>query len=142
MEISERFGDDDPDDLIPLPQIKLPDLTLAKKLPRDATFSIFIAVHRKYALELLKIFDACKTVDELIATALYVRDQVNPFMFAYAYSVTLAHRKDTQSIVQPQLVEIFPSKFLKRDVLHLVREQTYVVPEKLRVSKFQSDVEN
>lgn len=112
----------------------MPILKLSIKLPRDAQFSIFIPIHRKYAEELLKIFFECETVDDLIATALYVRDQVNPYMFAYTYSVTLAHRKDTQNIQQPALVELFPTKFLKRDVLHYVRENVYVVPENLRVS--------
>lgn len=112
----------------------MPTLKWATKLPRDAQFSVFIPIHRKYAEELLKIFSACETIDDLIATALYVRDQVNPYMFAYTYSVTLAHRKDTQNIHLPPLVEIFPTKFLKRDVLHYVREAVYVVPENLRVS--------
>lgn len=111
----------------------MPDLTIVKKLPREAQFSVFLPRHRKYASELLKIFDACATIEDLIATALIVRDQVNPYMFAYAYGVTLSHRKDTQNIELPPLYEIFPAKFFKRDVLHYAREAVYVVPEKLRV---------
>lgn len=83
----------------------------------------------------MKIFDECKDLDELVAMALYVRDQVNPFLFAYAYSVTLSHRKDSENIVLPPLVEIFPSKFVTRDVLLYAREEAYVVPERLRVSQ-------
>lgn len=66
--------------------------------------------------------------------ALYVRDQVNPYMFVYSYSVVLTHRKDTQNILLPTIFEIFPTKFISRDTLIRAREEAFVVPdENLRV---------
>lgn len=133
VDISERFGDDDPSELLPVKQIPKPKLLFATDLSREEPFSVFLPLHRKYAMELLRIFAACATIDDLIATALIIRDQVNPYLFAYAYGVTLTHRKDTWNIELPPIYEIFPAKFFKRDVLRNVREVAHVVPENLRV---------
>lgn len=56
MELEERFSDDNTTKL-PVKSINLPDLTLPKKLPRDAQFSVFIDYHRKMAEYLMKIFN-------------------------------------------------------------------------------------
>lgn len=116
--------------------MKLPDLSFPKRLKRNAQFSVFLALHTQYAEYLMRIFDDCKDIDELISMALYVRDQVNSQLFTYAYSVALTHRNDTDNIELPTLLEIFPAKFVKRSSLNTAREETFVLPENLRVKIF------
>lgn len=77
-------------------------------------------------------FTDAKDVDELMALAVYIRDQVNPYLFTYGYSVALSHRSDTQEIELPALVEIFPLKFVGNKSMQRARKESTVVPVGLR----------
>lgn len=115
--------------------VKLPNIDKLKQIPRKGQFSLFNQKHIKCAVDLIKIFDECQTTDDLLSVALYVRDEVNSVLFVYAYSVALTHRKDSK-VELPSLIEIFPTKFLKKDTLKSINEDGFILPDNLRVKYF------
>lgn len=78
-------------------------------------------------------FSEAKTADDLFSIAVYARDRVNPYMFIYAFSVALLHRKDTRGLKIPNNIQAFPDKFFDSQVFVKVREQLKVVPQGSRV---------
>lgn len=107
---------------LPVKPIKYPDLAFIKRFDKHVTFSTFDPKHFRYANALIKLFDDAKDLDELISTALYVRDQINKQLFVYAYYVVLTHRYDTDNIQLPQYFEIAPHQFFKKCVFHEVNK--------------------
>lgn len=74
-----------------------------------------------------------RNVEELQSMALYARDRVNPYLFNYALSVALLHRKDTQDLDIPSLIESFPHKYVDSKIFTRAREEATVVPTGSRV---------
>lgn len=77
---------------------------------------------------------AARDVDELLSTAVYVRDRINPYLFYYGLSVALLHRPDTQNLDLPSFVHVFPDKYIDSQVFARAREEAVIVPEGSRVS--------
>lgn len=107
---------DDAAHKIPVKPIKYPDLTFLKQFDKRATFLSFQESHAQYSNALIKLFDDIRDLDELISTALYVRDQINRQLFVYCYLVVLSHRYDTDNIQLPQYFEVAPQYFFKKNV--------------------------
>lgn len=136
IELTSRFCADESKHALSVKELsKLPDLKFPKKLSRNAQFSKFIPMHHRYAEYLMKIFNDAKDLEELISLALYVRDQVNPYLFTYAYSVALSNRMDSDRIELPGLMEILPGIFFSRNMMHSFQKESFLAPEKLRVKQ-------
>lgn len=76
-----------------------------------------------------------RNVDELQSMAIYARERVNPYLFNYAFSVALLHRKDTNHLDIPTIIQTFPDKYLDSKVFTRAREEVSLVPEGSRVRK-------
>lgn len=126
-EIVNRFGEDE-GNKIPVTEISLPPLGEILDLGRQENFSLFIPKHRKLAGRMIDIFLGMRNVDELQSMALYARDRVNPYMFNYALSVAILHRKDTQDLDLPSFIASFPDKYVDSRVLSRAREEATIVP--------------
>ncbi|XP_055551442.1 phenoloxidase 2 [Wyeomyia smithii] len=131
-EIQNRFGDQ-AEERIPVRSIALPDLRIPMSLGRQEQFSLFIPRHRKIAARLIDIFMGMRNIDDLQSCAVFARDRINPYLFNYAFSVALLHRKDTKDLDLPSIVEVFPDKYVDSKVFEQVREEATVVPEGMRM---------
>ncbi|KAF2892247.1 hypothetical protein ILUMI_13924, partial [Ignelater luminosus] len=127
VQLASRFSEDT-DEKIPVKKITLPDLCEVLELDRYENFSLFIPKHRKLSGRLIGIFMGMRNVEELQSMALYARDRVNPYLFNYALSVALLHRKDTQNLDVPSLIESFPHKYVDSKIFTRAREEATVVP--------------
>ncbi|KAK5638832.1 hypothetical protein RI129_013127 [Pyrocoelia pectoralis] len=127
VQLFNRFGEE-ATERIPVKEISLPKLEDIMKLPRQANFSLFIPFHRKISGQLIDIFMGMKTLEDLQSMAVYARDRVNPYLFNYCLSVVLLHRKDTQDLDVPSVIESFPDKFFDSQILNKVREHANIVP--------------
>lgn len=113
--------------------LKLPDIhEFADKLPRDKSFSLWIPKHAEIASKLIRLFMDQTSIDDLLAVAAYLRDEINTELFNYSLSVALLHRKDTRSIEIPSLIETFPYKFLDPSILRRARESLSILPREFR----------
>jgi len=78
-----------------------------------------------------------ESFEDVLALAAYAHDRVNPYLFSYALSVALLHRPDTKKIQLPPLYEIFPDKYVEKDVLRTARKVSKVYTEENRVSSLK-----
>lgn len=135
MQIFNRFGEE-AKERIPVREISPPNLDGILELGRHENFSLFIPKHRKIAGRLITIFLAAKSIDDLLSTAVYVRDRINPYLFYYAFSVALLHRSDTQNLDLPSFIHVFPDKYVDSQVFARAREEATIVPDGSRVRTF------
>lgn len=63
-------------------EIELPNLDFTKFIEKHGVFSLFNAKHQQIASELIEILLKTKDPKNLLYTAAYCRDRVNPFLFA------------------------------------------------------------
>lgn len=113
--------------------LQLPDIRqFIDELPRDKSFSLWIPRHSKIAEKMIRLFIAQSSIENLLAVASFVRDEVNTELFNYSLSVALLHREDTRSIKIPSLVETFPYKFLHPLVVRQARESLSILPKEFR----------
>ncbi|EAT33194.1 AAEL014544-PA [Aedes aegypti] len=131
-EIQNRFGEL-AEERIPVRSIALPDLRIPMSLGRQEQFSLFIPRHRKIAARLIDIFMGMRNIEELQSCAVFARDRINPYLFNYALSVALLHRRDTKNLDLPSVVEVFPDKYVDSRVFEQIREEATVVPEGMRM---------
>ncbi|XP_053962923.1 phenoloxidase 2-like [Anastrepha ludens] len=127
-EVQSRFAEK-VEQRIPVRAITIPDLRVPMSLPRDVQFSLFIPAHRRIAGRLIDIFMGASSIDDLQSVAVYARDRLNPYLFNYALSVALLHRKDTRGLNIPPLVLNFPDKFVDSRIFRQIREEVFVVPD-------------
>lgn len=125
LEIQENFDDTDITKLT-VKEITYPELDYFQAFGEKTIFSQFDEVHMEYASELIKIFHDAEDLEELISLALYIRDQINRTLFAYAFFVVLTHRSDTDNIVLPQYFEISPFSFFKKDIFSRIAQNNYI----------------
>lgn len=131
--MNTRFGDE-AKETIRVKQISVPDLGDILDLGRHENFSLFIQKHRTIAGRLINIFLGMRTVEDLLAMAVYARDRVNPYLFNYALSVAILHRPDTRDLDLPSFIQNFPDKFLDSKVFTPARESLTVLQDGNRVS--------
>jgi len=68
-----------------------------------------------------------RTLDDFLSAAVYARSHVNPYLFAYAFSVALLHREDTRGVEIPSAADLFPDKYVDRAVFSQAREEASTV---------------
>ncbi|XP_017775911.1 PREDICTED: phenoloxidase 2-like [Nicrophorus vespilloides] len=128
VELFNRFGED-ASEKIPVKEIALPNLGEILDLGRHENFSLFLPKHRRLAGRLIDIFLGMRNVDELQSIAVFSRDRVNPYLFNYALSVAILHRKDTQDLDLPSFIQSFPDKYVDSKVFTRAREEATIVPD-------------
>lgn len=102
-------------------------------LKRTDTFSMFNPMHRKIAGRLISFFQKIKSLDDLLAIAVFARDHINPFLFTFTMGVALLTRPDTSFVLLPTIAELFPDRFLHSKIFHEALEELSVVPDDARV---------
>jgi len=68
-----------------------------------------------------------RTVEDFFSVAAYLRDQINPSLFVYGFSVALLHRPDCRNIRLPPVTETFPGRFVDGSVFVKAREESMVM---------------
>lgn len=125
-DIQSRFSKDI-DEKIPLKDLEQkPDLSFTLSL-ENKCFSLFNRVHRSIEARLIEIFMTCPDLEQFIATCVYCKDRVNPFLFQYCYSVALQHRKDTSNFPLKPIAETFPQSFIEPNVFKEARAEAEIV---------------
>lgn len=114
------------------PLSTLPDLSFVSSLGRDNGFSLFNEEHKNMASKLMQIFMEQPDAASLLSIAAYVRDRVNIYLFQYALSVAVQHRKDTKDLVLPSIVNQFPDQFVDPTVFPKAREEAAIVSQENR----------
>ncbi|RLU15745.1 hypothetical protein DMN91_011501 [Ooceraea biroi] len=117
---------------VPIKEMSLPDIRIPLQLGRQEPFSLFIPKHREMATSLIDTFLDMETFDDFLSTSIYCRDQVNPQMFVYAFSVAMLHRPDTRDIPIPPLTEILPEKYFDKRTLSRAKKMANLMPETSR----------
>lgn len=110
----------------------IPDISILLQISRSDNFSLLLPKHREIAGVLIDIFMEPRNCQDLISTAAYVRDRVNPYLFNYALSVVLLHREDTRDITLPNFLSSFPGKFVDSRIFLLARQEATVIPDDSR----------
>lgn len=108
--------------IIKIEPLDVPDLSFAKKLKETDGFSLFNETHMEIAGRLTKILIDTEA-SKLFGIAAYARNELNSFLFQYAFSVALQHRQDTSHIVVPNVVTIFPSHFVANSAMLSARKE-------------------
>lgn len=105
-------------------------------LDRSDFFSPLFPLHRQIAARLIDYFINVDSVDKLLEVSSYGRDNINPNLFNYAFSVACLYRKDTSDLLLLSPAETFPDKFFPAEVFQQAIEELMVVPEGSRVITF------
>lgn len=95
--------------------------------------SLFSPKHRHLAALLIDHFQKIKSADDLEKAAFKGRDEINPLLFYYAFTVALMNRKDTDDVLVYSFAEVFPERFCPAGVFQEAREQLNVMPQGSRV---------
>lgn len=132
QDLQTRFGEETTN-TINVAQTKTPDLSFCSPIKRDGSFSLFIDLHQKIAGQLITIFMNQPDIKSLFAVAAYCRDRLNPYLFQYAYSVAIQHRKDTKNLSIPSVVQTFPDQFVDPKAFPRLGEEGRL-PQDSRVS--------
>ncbi|CAG4933311.1 unnamed protein product [Colias eurytheme] len=128
IEINNRFGEN-ASEIIPLQNLKrVPKFSKAKRLPKDADFSLFLPAHQKMADEVIDELMGVpeNQLQQFLSTCAFARVNLNPQLFNYCFSVALMHRRDTRDVPIANFAETFPSKFLDSQVFSQARETAAV----------------
>ncbi|XP_075984265.1 phenoloxidase 1-like [Anticarsia gemmatalis] len=131
IELNNRFGDD-ASEKIPLKELSsYPQFTVAKELPTDADFSLFLPKHQDMATEVIDVLMNVpeNQLQDFLSTCVFARANLNPQLFNYCFSVALMHRTDTKNVPIKNFAETFPSKFMDSRVFQRARETAAVVPQ-------------
>lgn len=131
-ELEDRFGNDF-DERIPLRDIVKPNLSFVT-IGLKENFSVFNQNHKEQAGQLIKLFMDAPDRSTLASLAAYCKDRINPLLFHYCYSVAIEHRKDTQDVNVPSVVESFPSSFVEPSVFSDAREEGTLIRPGNRVT--------
>lgn len=102
-------------------------------LNRSDFFSPFFPLHRMIASRLIDYLISVDSVEKLLQVSSYGRDNINPNLFNYAFSVAILNRKDTADVLLLSPAETFPDKFFPAEVFQRALEELSVVPEGSRV---------
>lgn len=110
----------------------IPDISIPLQISRFESFSLLLPKHKEIAGKLIDIFMEPRNCEDLISTAAYIRDRINPYLFNYALSVVLLHRHDTRDITIPNFLSSFPGKFVDGKIFLLARQEATVIPDDSR----------
>ncbi|XP_049767339.1 phenoloxidase 2-like [Schistocerca cancellata] len=109
--------------------IKPPDISFPQSLGRQESFSPFIPHHRRMATYLTETLVGMRSFEDFFSMSVYCHDRINPYMYAYALSIAMINRKDTQNLPLPPLSEVFPDRFMDSAVYARCRREANVVGE-------------
>ncbi|XP_049838944.1 phenoloxidase 2-like [Schistocerca gregaria] len=126
-DLANRFGGPSDKLEIDVKSITLPDLSFPMSLGRKENFSPLIPYHNRMAGRLIETFMGMRTYEDFLSLSIYCRDRMNPYMFAYALSIAIIHRPDTQNIPLPPLTEVFPDRFMDSSIFGRAREEANIV---------------
>ncbi|RZF47724.1 hypothetical protein LSTR_LSTR005988 [Laodelphax striatellus] len=124
MNVSDRFGSKGK--TVNLKPITLPNLDLPLRLKKTDSFSVFVPLHREMAARLIDVLLAMRGIEDFISCAAYCRQNMNPLLFNYAYSVAILNRDDTKNVNLPPLYEFFPDRFLSHGVASRARQEANI----------------
>lgn len=79
--LTSRIGEDVQETIHLRADIPHPDLDFTKSIKRFGPFSLFNKKHQEIAGRLIEIFLNEPDAETLLATAAYVKDRVNPYLF-------------------------------------------------------------
>ncbi|XP_017475986.1 PREDICTED: phenoloxidase 2-like [Rhagoletis zephyria] len=128
-DIQNRFGAE-VDVKIPIRELKQkPNLEFANALRKRQQFSLFYQPHRRIAGQLIQLLIEPPTEEDFISLAAFVKDRVNAFLFQYAFSVAVQHRKDTANFQVPVISEQFPQNFVEPSVFQDARAEGKLVTD-------------
>lgn len=99
-------------------------------------FSSFFPLHRLIASKLIEYFISLDSVDSLIKAADFGRNNINPNLFNYAFSVAVLNRPDTKNVFLMSPAEVFPDRFFPAPLFQEAIEELTVVPEGSRVGLY------
>lgn len=99
-------------------------------------FSSFFPLHRLIASKLIDYFISLDSVDSLTKAADFGRNNINPNLFNYAFSVAVLNRPDTKNIFLMSPAEVFPDRFFPAPLFQEAIEELTVVPEGSRVGLY------
>ncbi|XP_049766727.1 phenoloxidase 1-like [Schistocerca cancellata] len=145
-ELPSRFGRVKEE--IQIRKIDLPDLSEPMRLGKRENFSVFIPYHRQLAARVIEVLMGMRTTEDFRSAVAYCRENLNPLLFIYSFSVAMLHRPDTRNVNIPPLSETFPDKFIGGGLLNRAREEANIfqtdgtrVPLRLPLDYTASDVE-
>lgn len=69
------------------------------------------------AVALFNLFYYAKDYETFYKTAVWARQNINPRMFLYSFSIAVLHRPDTKGIMLPPIYELTPHFFFSSDVM-------------------------
>lgn len=99
-------------------------------------FSQFFPLHRLIASKLIDYFISLDSVDALTNAADFGRNNINPNLFSYAFSVAVLNRPDTKNVFLMSPAEVFPDRFFPAPLFQEAIEELVVVPEGSRVGLY------
>lgn len=84
-----------------------------------------------------QLFAEQNTAEDFLSASVYVRDRVNPAMFAYALSVAVYNRDEIElkTVELPSFVSTHPHFFIPSSAIRDARSQIVSFDQKNRVSK-------
>lgn len=102
-------------------------------MDRSDLFSQFFPLHRQIASKLINYFISIDSFDNLVKVANYGRDNINPNLFNYAFSMAILNRSESKNTLLLSPAEVFPDKFFSAPLFQEAIEELAVVPEGSRV---------
>lgn len=132
MNIPARFGETVTNKVALKPLATLPNLDFLSSLSRTGGFSLFNPTHKQFSGQLIKILMDQPDASTLLSAAAYIKDRVNVYLFQYALSVAVQHRRDTNNIITPSIVNLFPDQFIDPSAFPQAREEGASVTQENR----------
>lgn len=102
-------------------------------LDRSDFFSSLFPLHRIIAARLINYLISVPTAEDFKKASAWGRDNINPNLFNYAFTVACLNRSDTKDVLLLSPAETFPDKYVPAFVFTSALEELYVVPEGSRV---------
>lgn len=81
----------------------------------------------------MNLFLDAKSIEDFVSLATYIHDRVNTYLYIYAMSVALLHRKDTTNVPIPSHLSLFPELYMDKAIFSQAREEENIVPVGSRV---------
>jgi hypothetical protein len=91
-------------------------------VPRDVPFSVLEEYHRFEVMCYYNFLLSAKDFDTFYSAAVYLRPQINQYLFTYVLSVALYQRPDTQGMYVPPAHQVYPTSFYNSEVMAIARK--------------------
>jgi tyrosinase len=111
----------------------IPDFSFTNEIPLKGAFCLFIEKHQEIAGRLTKLFMDLPDIPTLQSVGIYIRDRINPYLYQYSLAVALNHRKDTNHLSTPLVIQTFPDQFLDPSLLPNLKIESRFTEEDRKV---------